>query len=319
MGSWCDLAVDGFSMHGSKSYVDDITLSVFHERDRRVRPDPDDRDGEEIHLRYEYATSAQAMRERLDTLGFTAKRARTDYANGHAEDVESAEHSDWLPESERQQLRCKTYDYWCAAIGRLVPLGFQTGRSDTRVLSAAIEAMVPHLGELFGFLDFEGMKLQGSTDTLAKTVRAFVGARVSTRLVAIFDNDTAGVAALTSLADVRLPPNIRTIVLPRSAVGSDYPTTGPPGVSQMDVNGMACSIELYLGRDALSDGAGALRPVRWTGWDPKMGRYQGAIGARRRLGRVGGGRGTGIQHSLAALRSVSRWFATEQVCCNPSD
>ena len=53
------------------------------------------------------------------------------------------------------------------------------------------------------------------------------------------NNDTAGVAALTSLADVRLPPNIRTIVLPRSAVGSDYPTTGPQGVSQMDVNGMA--------------------------------------------------------------------------------
>jgi hypothetical protein len=36
-------------------------------------------------------------------------------------------------------------------------------------------------------------------------------------------------------------------------------------------------------------------------------------------GRGGGGRGTGIQRSLAALRSVSRWFATEQVCCNPSD
>ncbi len=267
MGCWCDLTVDGFSVHGSKSYIDDVMLSVFHERDRRVRPDPDDRDGEEIHLNYEYATSAQAMRERLDTLGFTAERARADYAHGHAEHVEMAEDWEWLSKSERRQLRCKTYEYWCAAIGRLVPQGFHTwdkdkwshdpdaamiaqhgeyglgahfsdlrlllrgmldalpearevvldytalvsggyyagdelvcaearlrwaedqpaygpivllteGRSDTRILSAAIEAMVPHLADLFSFLDFEGLKLQGSIDALAKTVRAFVGARV---------------------------------------------------------------------------------------------------------------------------------------------
>jgi hypothetical protein len=366
MGSWCELTVDGFSVSGSKSYVDDIILSVFHERDRRVGPDPSNQEGEENNLRYEYATSAQAMRERLDTLGFTAKRARTDYAQGHAEYLEMVSDWDWQPQSEREQLRGKTYDYWCAAIRRLVPQGFQTwdedkfshdpdaaliaqhgeyglgahfsdlrlllrgvldalpearevaldythlvdggyyaadervcadarlrwaedqpaygpivllteGRSDTRVLSAAIEAMAPHLADLFGFLDFEGLKLQGGADTLAKTVRAFVGARVSTRVVAIFDNDTAGAAAMASLADVRLPPNIRAIALPSSGVGSRYPTEGPQGVSPMDVNGMACSIELYLGQDAVSDGLGGLRPVRWTGWNPKMGRYQGEI------------------------------------------
>ena len=46
---------------------------------------------------------------------------------------------------------------------------------------------------------------------------------------------------------------------------------------------MACSIELYLGRDALSDGTGGLRPVRWTGGDSRMGRYQGAIEAKARV------------------------------------
>jgi hypothetical protein len=45
----------------------------------------------------------------------------------------------------------------------------------------------------------------------------------------------------------------------------------------MDVNGMACSIELHLSRDALTDEAGDLRPVRWTGWDSRIGRYQGAV------------------------------------------
>ena len=66
-------------------------------------------------------------------------------------------------------------------------------------------------------------------------------------------------------------------MLPPSSVGSNYPTTGPQGVAYMDVNGMACSIELYLGRDALSDEAGNLRPVRWTGWNRKMERYQGEV------------------------------------------
>jgi hypothetical protein len=96
-------------------------------------------------------------------------------------------------------------------------------------------------------------------------------------MVAIFDNDTAGGAAYASLGNFQLPANIRTIMLPTSSLGANYPTTGPQGVARMDVNGMACSIEMYLGQDALSDEAGDLRPVRWTGWDSKMGRYQGEV------------------------------------------
>lgn len=366
MSSWCDLSVDDFSVGGSRSYIADVMLSVFHERDRRVRPDPHPRDAEEIVPRYQYATSAQAMRERLDTMGFTAERARADYARGLAEHVAMAQEWDWLSRSERRQLRQRTYEYWCAAIGRLVPQGFQSseenkwsqgpdaalmaqhgeyglsayfsdlrlllrgvldafpearevvldytalvgagcyvadalvcaearlrwakdqpsygpivllteGGSSTRILLAAIEAMAPHLADLFGFLDFAGLQLKGGADALAETVRAFVGARVSTRIVAIFNNDTTGASARASLADIQLPPNIRTILLPPSVAGSNYPTTGPRGVSRMDVNGMACSIELYLGHDALSDGAGGLRPVRWTGWNSRMRRYQGAV------------------------------------------
>jgi hypothetical protein len=371
MGSWCVFAVDGFSIHGSKSYIDDVILSVFQERDRRVRPNPHNREGEEEYFYYEYAISAQQMRERLDTLGFTAERARADYGRGHAEQVEMADAEELLPETNRESLRRKTYDYWRTAIGRLVPQGFHTwdwekwnhdpdaetiwqngelglgahfsdvrlllrgvldalpnamnvvldysalvgeyyaedepicaearlrwaedqpaygpivllteGRSDTRILSTALKAMVPHLADLFSFLDFEELKLEGGAGALAKTVRAFVGARVSTRMVAIFDNDTAGAAAVSNIANVQLPANIRTIILPPSSAGSNYPTTGPQGVSCMDVNGLACSIEMYLGRAALRDEVGSLRPVRWTGWDAKMGRYQGEVEGKSQI------------------------------------
>lgn len=137
--------------------------------------------------------------------------------------------------------------------------------------------MAPHLADLFSFLDFEGLKLEGSADALVKTLRAFIGARVTTRMVALFDNDTAGAAALSLLQHVSLPPNFRAMMLPRSVLGSLYPTIGPQGPAKMDVNGVACSIELYLGREALTTEDGQLSPVRWTGYNTKMARYQGAV------------------------------------------
>ncbi len=52
----------------------------------------------------------------------------------------------------------------------------------------------------------------------------------------------------------------------------------------MDVNGQACSIELYLGRDALTGRDGQLRPVEWTSRDPKLARYQGKVIGKAEIG-----------------------------------
>ena len=45
----------------------------------------------------------------------------------------------------------------------------------------------------------------------------------------------------------------------------------------MDVNGIAGSIELYLGRDVLTVGDGSLREVQWTGYDHGLRQYQGEV------------------------------------------
>lgn len=45
----------------------------------------------------------------------------------------------------------------------------------------------------------------------------------------------------------------------------------------MDVNGLAGSLELYLGKDALRNEGGELSPVQWTGYDRGVRAYQGAI------------------------------------------
>jgi hypothetical protein len=49
----------------------------------------------------------------------------------------------------------------------------------------------------------------------------------------------------------------------------------------MNVNGLACSLELYLGEDVLRDESGCLLPVRWRGYDESMRRYQGEIADKK--------------------------------------
>jgi hypothetical protein len=125
-------------------------------------------------------------------------------------------------------------------------------------------------------VDFEGFKVEGGASPLARLLRGFAGAGLTDRFIAIFDNDAAGHEALTSLKSIALPSNIRAITLPDLKFARDYPTIGPTGKLNADINGAAVSIESFLGRDALIR-EGELRPVRWSQWNSKAERYQGEI------------------------------------------
>jgi hypothetical protein len=157
------------------------------------------------------------------------------------------------------------------------------GSSDTRIIKSSLDVMYPHLAELYTFLDFEEVRAEGGAEHLCKIVRAFAGARLRTRMVGLFDHDTAGHAALASLSNITLPSNIRLLTLPDAQVARDYPTVGPQGLQRMDVNEMAGGIELYLGPSALHDGSGEFRPVRWTGYNRKLNRYQGEVEGKREI------------------------------------
>jgi len=74
-----------------------------------------------------------------------------------------------------------------------------------------------------------------------------------------------------------LPANVTVARYPAVEIGHDYPTLGPAGLVSMDVNGLAGSIELYLGRDVLEDREGKLRPVQWTGFVRGSQQYQGEL------------------------------------------
>lgn len=151
------------------------------------------------------------------------------------------------------------------------------GKTDTWILQESLKLLYPHLQDYFSFLDFESSGFGGGVGNLANVVKAFAGAGIINNVVALFDNDTAGAAACKTLRRLTLPANIAIRQLPELDFLKDYPTIGPSGSIRLDVNGLAASIELYLGEDVLKIDGKNLSAVQWTGYDKAINQYQGEV------------------------------------------
>src|SRR4051812_41499212 len=66
------------------------------------------------------------------------------------------------------------------------------GSSDIRVLRLSLDALYPELREYFSFFEHNELSVDGGAGYLVKFLKAFAGARIPTRIIAIFDNDTEG-------------------------------------------------------------------------------------------------------------------------------
>lgn len=162
-----------------------------------------------------------------------------------------------------------------ASFGRVVIL--TEGRTDAWILKESLGLLYPHLLEYFSFMDFEGFRVGGGAGQLANLVKAFSAAGIVNRVIAVFDNDTASDAAMRGLKRTRVPKHIVALRLPDLESLRSYPTLGPAGLTLMNVNGMAASIELYCGDDVLKNDSGGLMPIQWTGWESTVRQYQGEL------------------------------------------
>jgi hypothetical protein len=163
------------------------------------------------------------------------------------------------------------------------------GSTDAEFLGAALALLYPHLTDLIRFLDYD-QKAEGGAGALTKMLRAFSAAGVTNRLVAVFDNDTAAAEALRGLDQDSLAPHIEVLRYPNLKLAEGYPTLGPPGpespagsVSLTNINGLAASIELYLGIDVLTQDNGQLCPVQWTSYSTALRQYHGQITNKRNI------------------------------------
>jgi hypothetical protein len=151
------------------------------------------------------------------------------------------------------------------------------GSSDSQVLEGALRLLYPHLQNYYSFMDFDVAKVQGSASSLASTVKTFIGAGIVNRVIALFDNDTAAQVAMRALRDITIPNTVRVLRYPDIEIASNYPTLGPQGTINMNVNGLAGSLELYFGEDVLKTSEGNLTPIQWRGYDVALKQYQGEI------------------------------------------
>lgn len=150
------------------------------------------------------------------------------------------------------------------------------GSSDIYVLKKSLTLLYPHLSQYYSFMDFKLSSAAGGVGSLVATIKAFVGAGISNRVIAIFDNDTAALAARKQLDKLQFSENFRVMCYPDIELAKNYPTLGPNGITYMDVNGLACSIEMYFGEDILTQN-GNLVPVQWKGYEASLDQYQGEI------------------------------------------
>ena len=149
------------------------------------------------------------------------------------------------------------------------------GRTDATFISKSLDLLHPELHPYYHFMDFEGFKVEGGASALVKTIKSFAAANIKHPIIAIFDNDTAGIAEM-KLLPVNLPKNIRIFKLPDITLAKKYPTVGPSGEKIMNINGLACGIEMYLGSSILKQG-GVFPRIRWKNFNDRLQQYHGTL------------------------------------------
>ena len=80
--------------------------------------------------------------------------------------------------------------------------------------------------------------------------------------------------AYRKLQNLKLPPNMRGMVLPELDAFRNFPARGPEGVSACDINGRAAAIECYL--DLNLKGYPAAEVV-WSNYKKDIDAWHGAL------------------------------------------
>ncbi len=156
------------------------------------------------------------------------------------------------------------------------------GSTDADIIGRSLRLLYPHLAGYYFFMDFGDSRAPGGVGALVATIKAFVAAGIANRVIALFDNDTAAAVALRGLGSIVMPAHFRVFQYPPTETTKSYPTIGPTGMVDLDISGLACSLELYFGTDVLTTN-GTLLPVQWRGYDEGLKRYQGEILDKRIL------------------------------------
>jgi hypothetical protein len=152
------------------------------------------------------------------------------------------------------------------------------GASDSQILQGAMRVAFPHLVDYFAWPDphlCPGAGAQGVVDT----VKGLLSGGVTSRIVALCDNDTEGVRAVLAIKRLKLPSHVIALTYPNIDSARAWPCQGPNKIELADINGRGCSLELYFGTNVLGIGH-ERKLVHWrkNGVD-----WQGVISEKQKL------------------------------------
>lgn len=180
--------------------------------------------------------------------------------------------------SLEEQLHLSARTRMATAVAASGPIIVITeGSSDARWLRHALRLAAPDTEHLFEFLDFDQARAPGGVDRVESLTKGMAAAGVMNRIIAVFDNDTAGREGARRLSSRDLPTGVRVICLPDVPYAQNYPTLGPTGPAPADINGRASSIEFMFGEDVLRSRNNELYPVQWNSLVTASGAYQGSL------------------------------------------
>lgn len=120
------------------------------------------------------------------------------------------------------------------------------GASDARIIRRSLDILRPDVTDFFNFVDVDERHHFWGTGNLVKFAEGLLRIDVLNQVLFVFDNDAEGVDAFRKLEKLKLPANMRAMLLPDIEEFRGFSTRGPEGVSVSNINGRAAAIECYL-------------------------------------------------------------------------
>jgi hypothetical protein len=148
------------------------------------------------------------------------------------------------------------------------------GSSDVHILRHALLLLRPGIADFFRFIDVSESHPFSGTGNLLKFAEGLAKIDVQNQVVFLFDNDAEGLDAHQRLSKLKLPANLRGIMLPDLDAFRAFPAQGPEGIRNADINRRAAAIECYLDLN-LTDYPPA--KIVWTNYKRELGAYQGTL------------------------------------------
>lgn len=120
----------------------------------------------------------------------------------------------------------------------------------------------------------EGYPFSG-TGNVFRFVQGLISISVQNMVLVVFDNDAEGITSYHRCRELKVLPDMRILKLPDLPALRSFPTIGPNGEHNANINGCGAAIECYLDLDARAR-------LRWTSYNARADAYQGELEGKTR-------------------------------------